>query len=154
MSWYVFHNLRRPQSAEQLPFFVLRIYGEESSFILTSFPYISYYFFDFHGCILTRVTSRIMHDTRNPPPSMNLANRIWAKQVQKLRNAMSEYENDRWRIIASKVGSGFTPAACREKAQELEVVEQVGEEGEEEGDGEGYTQGDIAGPSSDPPVAY
>jgi hypothetical protein len=32
---------------------------------------------------------------------------------------MAEYENDRWRIIASKVGHGFTPAACREKGMEL-----------------------------------
>lgn len=37
----------------------------------------------------------------------------------KLRNAMREYENDRWRIISTKVGSGFSPAACKEKAAEL-----------------------------------
>lgn len=40
--------------------------------------------------------------------------------MQKLRNSMREYENDRWRIISTKVGSGFSPAACKEKAQELE----------------------------------
>jgi hypothetical protein len=40
-------------------------------------------------------------------------------QVQRLRKAIQDYENDRWRIIASKVGHGFTPAACREKATEL-----------------------------------
>lgn len=28
---------------------------------------------------------------------------------------------DRWRIISGKVGSGFTPAACRDKAQEVEA---------------------------------
>ena len=36
-----------------------------------------------------------------------------------MRNAMREYENDRWRIISTKVGSGFSPAACKEKAAEL-----------------------------------
>ncbi|KAF2010532.1 hypothetical protein BU24DRAFT_313053, partial [Aaosphaeria arxii CBS 175.79] len=46
---------------------------------------------------------------------------VWTDDmVVKLRNAMQEYENDRWRIISSKVGSGFTPVACRDKAQELE----------------------------------
>ncbi|KAF2278934.1 uncharacterized protein EI97DRAFT_223684 [Westerdykella ornata] len=58
------------------------------------------------------------------------------EMVQKLRNAMQEYENDRWRIIASKVGQGFTPAACREKAAELEALEAGGQEEEESG----YTQ--------------
>lgn len=42
-------------------------------------------------------------------------------QVVKLRNAMQEYENDRWRIISSKVGNGFSPAACRDKASEMEA---------------------------------
>jgi hypothetical protein len=32
---------------------------------------------------------------------------------------MREYENDRWRIISTKVGSGFSPAACKERAAEL-----------------------------------
>ena len=44
---------------------------------------------------------------------------------------MQEYENDRWRIIASKVGSGFSPAACREKADELAALE--GEDEEQSG---------------------
>ncbi|KAI9704920.1 MAG: hypothetical protein M1836_006700 [Candelina mexicana] len=39
--------------------------------------------------------------------------------VSRLRNAMHEYENDRWRLIATKVGSGFSPAACRQKAEEF-----------------------------------
>ncbi|KAH0548283.1 hypothetical protein GP486_008015 [Trichoglossum hirsutum] len=39
--------------------------------------------------------------------------------VHRLRNAIQEYEQDRWRLIAAKVGSGFSPAACREKAKEL-----------------------------------
>ena len=50
------------------------------------------------------------------------------EQVQKLRTAMQEYENDRWRIIATKVGSGFSPAACRDKAHELETGEVVEED--------------------------
>ncbi|KAL1956741.1 hypothetical protein VTO42DRAFT_6891 [Malbranchea cinnamomea] len=45
---------------------------------------------------------------------------VWTDEaVQRLRNAIRDYENDRWRIIASKVGHGFSPAACREKAAEL-----------------------------------
>jgi hypothetical protein len=46
---------------------------------------------------------------------------VWTDEmVQKLRNAMREYENDRWRIISTKVGSGFSPAACKDKATEIE----------------------------------
>jgi hypothetical protein len=41
--------------------------------------------------------------------------------LQKLRNAIQEYENDRWRIISTKVGNGFSAAACRDKAAELET---------------------------------
>ncbi|KAK2772907.1 hypothetical protein FQN53_004405 [Emmonsiellopsis sp. PD_33] len=45
---------------------------------------------------------------------------VWTDEmVQRLRNAIHEYENDRWRVIANKVGSGFSPTACREKAEEL-----------------------------------
>ena len=40
--------------------------------------------------------------------------------MNRLRNAMTEYEADRWRIIAGKVGNGFTPVACRDKAREWE----------------------------------
>lgn len=41
-------------------------------------------------------------------------------QIQKLRTALHDYEQEKWRIIAQKVGTGFTSAACKEKAQELE----------------------------------
>ncbi|KAF3932834.1 hypothetical protein ABW19_dt0209038 [Dactylella cylindrospora] len=41
--------------------------------------------------------------------------------IQRLRNAMQEYENDRWRLISAKVGNGFSPAACREKSKELNI---------------------------------
>lgn len=47
-------------------------------------------------------------------------------QTQRLRNAMREYENDRWRIISSKVGNGFSAAACKDKATELEEEEDEG----------------------------
>jgi hypothetical protein len=45
---------------------------------------------------------------------------------------MQEYENDRWRIISSKVGSGFSPTACKDKAEQLEAVELAAQEEEEE----------------------
>ncbi|KAF2875885.1 hypothetical protein BDV95DRAFT_284671 [Massariosphaeria phaeospora] len=70
------------------------------------------------------------------------------EMVQKLRNAMNEYETERWRIISSKVGNGFSPAACRDKAGELDVVE--GEEEEQSG----YTQTQMASGSSDPTAPY
>ncbi|KAF2840901.1 putative transcriptional activator Myb, partial [Patellaria atrata CBS 101060] len=41
------------------------------------------------------------------------------EMVEKLRHAMHDYEQDKWRIIAAKVGSGFSPVACRDKASEL-----------------------------------
>jgi hypothetical protein len=41
---------------------------------------------------------------------------------------MDEYENDKWRLIAGKVGSGFSPAACQEKAEELEIQEEFDDE--------------------------
>ncbi|KAJ5287728.1 hypothetical protein N7478_003414 [Penicillium angulare] len=41
---------------------------------------------------------------------------IWTDDMlHRLNRAMDEYENDRWRIVAGKVGNGFTPAACRER---------------------------------------
>lgn len=46
---------------------------------------------------------------------------------------MREYENDRWRVIAGKVGNGFSAAACRDKATELED-EGEGEEEPREGE--------------------
>jgi hypothetical protein len=76
-------------------------------------------------------------------------------QVQKLRNAMQEYENDRWRIISSKVGSGFSPAACRDKAQEIEAIE--AEEEEQSGytqEQSSYTQAQLAPSSSDPGASF
>lgn len=34
---------------------------------------------------------------------------------------MAEYERYRWKIIANKVGNGFTAVACHDKAVELEM---------------------------------
>jgi hypothetical protein len=42
-------------------------------------------------------------------------------QLQRLRNAIQEYEDDRWRVISTKVGNGFSAAACKDKAAELET---------------------------------
>ncbi|RKF53348.1 putative myb dna-binding domain-containing protein [Golovinomyces cichoracearum] len=39
--------------------------------------------------------------------------------IQKLRAALHDYEQEKWRIVAQKVGTGFTSAACKEKAEEL-----------------------------------
>ncbi|KAI9726120.1 MAG: hypothetical protein M1834_009417 [Cirrosporium novae-zelandiae] len=45
---------------------------------------------------------------------------VWTDDsIRRLRKALRDYEHDRWRIVSSKVGSGFTPAACKEKAEEL-----------------------------------
>ncbi|CAJ2506388.1 Uu.00g005180.m01.CDS01 [Anthostomella pinea] len=55
----------------------------------------------------------------------------WTDETdQKLRTALQDYENEKWRFVSNKVGPGFTPQACRERALELsgEVVEDVGEE--------------------------
>ena len=66
---------------------------------------------------------------------------------------MQEYENDRWRIISSKVGSGFSPAACRDKASEIEAIEAVEEE-EQEQQQSGYTSSHLDAGPSDPSAAY
>ncbi|ODA82642.1 hypothetical protein RJ55_01150 [Drechmeria coniospora] len=45
---------------------------------------------------------------------------LWTEEMDdKLRKALQDYENEKWRIVAHKVGSGFTPAACRERAGQL-----------------------------------
>lgn len=76
-------------------------------------------------------------------------------QVVKLRNAMNEYENDRWRIISSKVGSGFSPVACREKAQEMEEIAAAEAEEEEQSQHQsGYTSSQMASGPSDPSASY
>lgn len=57
-----------------------------------------------------------------PPPLSGRPRRRKADsgaQDQKLRKALQDYENEKWRVVAHKVGSGFTPAACRERASQL-----------------------------------
>ncbi|KAK9770301.1 hypothetical protein SCAR479_13042 [Seiridium cardinale] len=44
----------------------------------------------------------------------------WTDETdQKLRTALADYESEKWRIVANKMGTGFTPVACRERAQQL-----------------------------------
>ncbi|KAF2124356.1 hypothetical protein P153DRAFT_390390 [Dothidotthia symphoricarpi CBS 119687] len=73
---------------------------------------------------------------------------VWTDEmVQKLHTAMHEYENDRWRIISSKVGSGFSPAACRDKALEFDAGEPPGEDQEQEHSGYADSPTVAGGPS-------
>lgn len=76
----------------------------------------------------------------------------------KLRTAMQEYENDRWRIISSKVGSGFSSAACRDKIQEIEALELAAQEEEEQAHQHqhqgGYAPSQMASGPSDPGTSY
>jgi hypothetical protein len=43
-------------------------------------------------------------------------------QLDRLRQSAAEYEQDRWRVISSKVGNGFSAAACKEKLDELNGI--------------------------------
>ncbi|KAI0435195.1 hypothetical protein F5Y09DRAFT_106600 [Xylaria sp. FL1042] len=55
----------------------------------------------------------------------------WTDETdQKLRTALQDYENEKWRYVSNKVGPGFTPQACRERAAQLsgEMPEEVGAE--------------------------
>ncbi|KAF2822461.1 hypothetical protein CC86DRAFT_300497 [Ophiobolus disseminans] len=81
---------------------------------------------------------------------------VWTDEmVVKLRNAMQEYENDRWRIISSKVGSGFSPAACRDKVLELDAVEAAEEEEQEQEQLQGgYLSSQLGAGPSDPNASY
>ncbi|KAF2002158.1 hypothetical protein P154DRAFT_151876 [Amniculicola lignicola CBS 123094] len=74
------------------------------------------------------------------------------EMVQKLRGAMHDYETDRWRIIAQKVGNGFSPQACRDKAFEMQH-EQVEPE-EEDPEQTEYTQSQLGPGPSDPAAAF
>lgn len=45
---------------------------------------------------------------------------LWTDETDhKLRTALQDYENEKWRIVANKVGTGFTPAACRERFEQF-----------------------------------
>jgi hypothetical protein len=75
---------------------------------------------------------------------------------------MQEYDNDRWRIISSKVGSGFSPTACRDKAEQIEAVEMAAQEEEEEQSQQqqqhqhqsAYGSSQMAAGPSDPGASY
>ncbi|THX04888.1 hypothetical protein D6D17_05352 [Aureobasidium pullulans] len=47
--------------------------------------------------------------------------------------SIQDYDNDRWRFISSKVGSGFSAAACKAKAEEIEAEDMEAEVGAESG---------------------
>ncbi|KAL1590948.1 hypothetical protein WHR41_00134 [Cladosporium halotolerans] len=48
---------------------------------------------------------------------------VWTDDMlDRLRQSLEEYEHDRWRIVSSKVGNGFSAAACKEKIDELNGV--------------------------------
>lgn len=44
------------------------------------------------------------------------------QQLDKLRISLEEYEHDRWRIISTKVGNGFSASACKEKIDEMNGI--------------------------------
>lgn len=74
--------------------------------------------------------------------------------MAKLRTSMQEYENDRWRIISSKVGAGFSPVACKDKAEELKAIETEQEEERERQEQGVYVQSEMRGDSGDPSAGY
>ncbi|GAB7322086.1 hypothetical protein MBLNU13_g03120t1 [Cladosporium sp. NU13] len=48
---------------------------------------------------------------------------VWTDDMlEKLRVSLEEYEHDRWRIVSSKVGNGFSAAACKEKIDEMNGI--------------------------------
>ncbi|KAI5206795.1 hypothetical protein E4T39_02290 [Aureobasidium subglaciale] len=57
------------------------------------------------------------------------AQTLISTQIQRLRTAMQDYDNDRWRFISSKVGSGFSATACKAKAEEIEAEDMREEDG-------------------------
>ena len=63
--------------------------------------------------ISRRATPEIDHE------ELSVTDKMTKPQDQKLKTALQDYENEKWRIIANKVGTGFTPAACRERAAQL-----------------------------------
>lgn len=74
---------------------------------------------------MVRRDSEMFYGTTSHPPAC-VKHRCQAKtlyltpeQDRKLRAALDDYENGKWRVISSRLGTGFTPAACRERADEL-----------------------------------
>lgn len=63
------------------------------------------------------------YGTRTPMMLLPLNKPLTWRQVGRLRHAMHEYESEKWRIISSKVGHGFSAAACQQKAEEMDLSE-------------------------------
>jgi len=42
-----------------------------------------------------------------------------------LKSAIRDYDVERWRVIASRVGGGFSANACKEKAVEIDEEERA-----------------------------
>ncbi|KAG9667897.1 hypothetical protein KCU99_g5529, partial [Aureobasidium melanogenum] len=88
-----------------------------------------------------------VHDDLTFSTSLNI-------DIQRLRTAMQDYDNDRWRFISSKVGSGFSAAACKAKAEEIEAEDMREDHGASSGsdddqqdgvDGDGDEEEDAKG---------
>lgn len=46
----------------------------------------------------------------------------WTEDMtERLKNAIHDYESEKWRIISAKVGHGFSAQACKARAEELET---------------------------------
>ncbi|KAI5247482.1 hypothetical protein E4T47_06412 [Aureobasidium subglaciale] len=72
--------------------------------------------------------------------------------IQRLRTAIHDYDNDRWRFISSKVGSGFSATACKAKAEEIEAEDMREEEGaasDSEDDQQNTVDGDVEEQNAD-----
>ncbi|KAI6779158.1 uncharacterized protein J7T54_000304 [Emericellopsis cladophorae] len=69
------------------------------------------------GTLQVRYCTKLKAKTKQWNPDMD----------EKLRGALNDYEQEKWRIVSTKLGPGFTPAACRERAEELYVLGEHGE---------------------------
>lgn len=43
----------------------------------------------------------------------------WSMQDERLLDALKSYEDEKWRIVAQRVGSGATPMGCCNRVWEL-----------------------------------
>ncbi|KAF2768956.1 hypothetical protein EJ03DRAFT_273328 [Teratosphaeria nubilosa] len=78
---------------------------------------------------------------------------VWTDEMvrlQRLRSAMEEYEIDRWRIISSKVGNGFSAAACKERALELQTEPVLETAEQDETSHRSQHEATTAGPAHNP----
>jgi hypothetical protein len=40
--------------------------------------------------------------------------------LNRLRQAVDEYNHERWRVVSGKLGNGFSDVACKDKFNELD----------------------------------